>query len=106
MKKVQLSIYLDPEIFASLKAYATRLSKPKFVRSSSSLFRTNTILHSSKEKPDRSTQAHILVRLESGAAEAPHAAAISTSDGIARRAPEALGIDGGRVSEALNGMWS
>ena len=29
MKKVQLSIYLDPEIFASLEAYATRQSKPK-----------------------------------------------------------------------------
>ena len=29
MKKVQLSIYLDPEIFACLEAYATRQSKPK-----------------------------------------------------------------------------
>src|ERR1700736_2560951 len=29
MKKVQLSIYLDPEIFSSLEAYATRQSKPK-----------------------------------------------------------------------------
>ena len=29
MKKVQLSIYLDPEIFASLEAYATRQGKPK-----------------------------------------------------------------------------
>ena len=29
MKKVQLSIYLDQEIFASLEAYATRQSKPK-----------------------------------------------------------------------------
>ena len=29
MKKVQLSIYLDPEIFASLEAYATRQRKPK-----------------------------------------------------------------------------
>src|ERR1700752_256190 len=29
MKKVQLSIYLDPEIFASLEAYTTRQGKPK-----------------------------------------------------------------------------
>lgn len=29
MKKVQLSIYLDPEIFASLEAYGTRQGKPK-----------------------------------------------------------------------------
>ena len=29
MKKVQLSIYLDPEIFASLEAYAQRQGKPK-----------------------------------------------------------------------------
>lgn len=29
MKKTQLSIYLDPEIFASLEAYATRQGKPK-----------------------------------------------------------------------------
>ena len=29
MKKVQLSIYLDSEIFASLEAYAARQSKPK-----------------------------------------------------------------------------
>jgi predicted transcriptional regulator len=29
MKKVQLSIYLDPEIFTSLEAYATRQGKPK-----------------------------------------------------------------------------
>ena len=29
MKKAQLSIYLDPEIFASLEAYATRQGKPK-----------------------------------------------------------------------------
>src|SRR5579862_1273715 len=29
MKKVQLSIYLDQEIFASLEAYATRQGKPK-----------------------------------------------------------------------------
>ena len=29
MKKAQLSIYLDREIFASLKAYATRHGKPK-----------------------------------------------------------------------------
>ena len=29
MKKVQLSIYLDPEIFGSLEAYAQRQGKPK-----------------------------------------------------------------------------
>jgi len=29
MKKAQLSIYLDPEIFAGLEAYATRQGKPK-----------------------------------------------------------------------------
>src|SRR6266850_1493575 len=29
MKKAQLSIYLDREIFASLEAYATRQGKPK-----------------------------------------------------------------------------
>ena len=29
MKKAQLSIYLDPEIFASLEAYAQRQGKPK-----------------------------------------------------------------------------
>src|SRR6266446_9934782 len=29
MKKAQLSIYLDPEIFRSLEAYATRQGKPK-----------------------------------------------------------------------------
>jgi hypothetical protein len=29
MKKAQLSIYLDPEIFANLEAYATRQGKPK-----------------------------------------------------------------------------
>jgi predicted transcriptional regulator len=29
MKKAQLSIYLDPEIFASLEAYANRHGKPK-----------------------------------------------------------------------------
>ena len=29
MKKAQLSIYLDPEIFAALEAYATRQGKPK-----------------------------------------------------------------------------
>ena len=29
MKKTQLSIYLDPEIFASLEAYAERQDKPK-----------------------------------------------------------------------------
>ena len=29
MKKAQLSIYLDPEIFASLEAYARRQGKPK-----------------------------------------------------------------------------
>ena len=29
MKKVQLSIYLDPEIFVSLEAYAERQGKPK-----------------------------------------------------------------------------
>src|SRR4249920_992782 len=29
MKKTQLSIYLDPEIFATLEAYATRQDKPK-----------------------------------------------------------------------------
>ena len=29
MKKAQLSIYLDPQIFASLEAYATRQGKPK-----------------------------------------------------------------------------
>ena len=29
MKKVQLSIYLDPEIFGSLEAYAQRKCKPK-----------------------------------------------------------------------------
>jgi predicted transcriptional regulator len=29
MKKAQLSIYLDPEIFANLEAYATRQRKPK-----------------------------------------------------------------------------
>jgi predicted transcriptional regulator len=29
MKKAQLSIYLDPEIFVSLEAYATRQGKPK-----------------------------------------------------------------------------
>lgn len=29
MKKVQLSIYLDPEIFASLETYAERQNKPK-----------------------------------------------------------------------------
>ena len=29
MKKVQLSIYLDPEIFASMEAYAQRQGKPK-----------------------------------------------------------------------------
>jgi predicted transcriptional regulator len=29
MKKAQLSIYLDPEIFAGLEAYANRQSKPK-----------------------------------------------------------------------------
>src|ERR1700752_2945317 len=29
MKKAQLSIYLDPEIFAGLEAYATRQAKPK-----------------------------------------------------------------------------
>jgi hypothetical protein len=29
MKKVQLSIYLDPEIFSSLEAYAQRQGKPK-----------------------------------------------------------------------------
>jgi predicted transcriptional regulator len=29
MKKAQLSIYLDPEIFASLEAYANRQGKPK-----------------------------------------------------------------------------
>jgi predicted transcriptional regulator len=29
MKKTQLSIYLDPEIFASLEAYAKRQDKPK-----------------------------------------------------------------------------
>src|ERR1700755_703178 len=29
MKKTQLSIYLDSEIFASLEAYATRQGKPK-----------------------------------------------------------------------------
>ena len=29
MKKTQLSIYLDPEIFAGLQAYATRQGKPK-----------------------------------------------------------------------------
>ena len=29
MKKAQLSIYLDPEIFASLEAYAERQGKPK-----------------------------------------------------------------------------
>jgi hypothetical protein len=29
MKKIQLSIYLDPEIFASLEAYANRQTKPK-----------------------------------------------------------------------------
>jgi hypothetical protein len=29
MKKVQLSIYLDPEIFGSLEAYAQRKGKPK-----------------------------------------------------------------------------
>jgi predicted transcriptional regulator len=29
MKKTQLSVYLDPEIFASLEAYATRQGKPK-----------------------------------------------------------------------------
>ena len=29
MKKVQLSIYLDPETFASLEAFAKRHSKPK-----------------------------------------------------------------------------
>src|ERR1700742_213399 len=29
MKKTQISIYLDPEIFAGLQAYATRQGKPK-----------------------------------------------------------------------------
>src|SRR5258705_1844303 len=29
MKKAQLSIYLDPDIFASLEAYAKRQGKPK-----------------------------------------------------------------------------
>ena len=29
MKKIQLSIYLDPEIFAGLEAYATGQGKPK-----------------------------------------------------------------------------
>src|ERR1700754_1021825 len=29
MKKAQLSIYLDPEVFANLEAYATRQRKPK-----------------------------------------------------------------------------
>lgn len=29
MKKVQLSIYLDPEVFAGLEAYAQRQGKPK-----------------------------------------------------------------------------
>jgi predicted transcriptional regulator len=29
MKKAQLSIYLDPEIFANLEAYANRQGKPK-----------------------------------------------------------------------------
>jgi predicted transcriptional regulator len=29
MKKAQLSIYLDPEIFSSLEAYAKRQAKPK-----------------------------------------------------------------------------
>ena len=29
MKKTQLSIYLDPDIFASLEAYANRQGKPK-----------------------------------------------------------------------------
>ena len=29
MKKAQLSIYLDPEIFANLETYATRQGKPK-----------------------------------------------------------------------------
>ena len=29
MKKAQLSIYLDPEIFAGLEAYAARQGKPK-----------------------------------------------------------------------------
>jgi hypothetical protein len=29
MKKAQLSIYLDPEIFANLEVYATRQGKPK-----------------------------------------------------------------------------
>ena len=29
MKKTQLSIYLDPEIFAGLEAYAARQDKPK-----------------------------------------------------------------------------
>jgi predicted transcriptional regulator len=29
MKKAQLSIYLDPDIFASLEAYANRQGKPK-----------------------------------------------------------------------------
>src|SRR5438270_13971016 len=29
MKKVQLSIYLDPEIFSSLEAYAQRKGRPK-----------------------------------------------------------------------------
>src|ERR1700753_2505009 len=29
MKKTQISIYLDPEIFAGLKAYAARQGKPK-----------------------------------------------------------------------------
>ncbi len=29
MKKAQLSIYLDPEIFRNLEAYATRQGKPK-----------------------------------------------------------------------------
>src|SRR6516164_6115312 len=29
MKKAQLSIYLDPEIFVGLEAYATRQGKPK-----------------------------------------------------------------------------
>src|ERR1700744_818510 len=29
MKKVQLSIYLDPEVFSALEAYAERRGKPK-----------------------------------------------------------------------------